>query len=140
MAPDGSGFSTAGAGIEWHTPTLSGPAPSVMSMEALMQAIPDPVFVHDHSGRFLEVNDHACESLGYTRTELLKLNVMDIERDFDLEKAQAMWNTVKPNGRMAIDGHHKRKDGTVFPVRIHFGLLDYFGHRLYIGVVREAVA
>jgi PAS domain-containing protein len=50
----------------------------------LFNGISDAVFVHPVTaegmppGKFIEVNDVACQELGYTREELLKLSHFDI--------------------------------------------------------------
>jgi len=96
------------------------------------QALPDALFVHDGHGRFIEVNARACESLGYTRSELLALNVVDIEQDFDLPAAQAQWRLLQPGVRKVLTGTHRRRDGTRFPVEIHFGVLEEDGQRCFM--------
>ena len=101
------------------------------------QAMPDALFIHDHNGRFLKVNRRACTSLGYTRVELLTMSVTDVEQDFDLASAQAAWNGLQSGIPMILNGHQRRKDGSVFPVEVHFGLMEREGERLYIGVVRD---
>lgn len=103
----------------------------------LDRSMPDAMFVHGHDGRFVAVNQRACESLGYTRKEMLGLNVTDIEQDFDLPAAQALWAALSEDSRSVAEGHHRRKDGTSFPVEIHFGVLKEDGRRLYLGVVRD---
>jgi PAS domain S-box-containing protein len=123
---------------DWGLPSTRGPAPSMMALRALTeQAIPDALFVHDHSGRFIEINARACENLGYTREELLEMHVSDVDQDFDLRQAQTLWGQIKEGERHAVDSRHRRKDGSVIPVRINFGLLHYYGERLYIVVVQD---
>jgi PAS domain S-box-containing protein len=39
----------------------------------------DAIFVHDIEGRLVHVNQRACESLGYTNDELMRLSVFDFE-------------------------------------------------------------
>lgn len=124
--------------IDWSLPSERGPAPSLMALRALTeQAIPDALFVHDHNGRLIEVNARACENLGYTREELLAMHVSDVDQDFDLGQAQTIWVQLKEGERRAVDSRHRRKDGSIIPVRIHFGLLHYYGERLYIAVVQD---
>lgn len=124
--------------IDWSLPSDRGPAPSLMALRTLTeQAIPDALFVHDHNGRFIEVNARACENLGYTREELLAMYVSDVDQDFDLRQAQTLWVQLKEGERRAVDSRHRRKDGSVTPVRVNFGLLHYYGERLYIVVVQE---
>ena len=102
------------------------------------QATPDAMFVHDHDGHFIEVNRRACETLGYTREELLRMTVMDVETDFDLSQAQAEWSCIEEGGvTRRMFGRHRRRDGTSFPVELSFGLHVAQGQRLYIVFVRD---
>lgn len=88
----------------------------------------DAIFVNDpQTGRFIFVNDMACTSLGYERQELLKMGVMDIETTFpDTFLWQNHVNELRQRSSIMMDGIHKRKDGTTFPVEgnISFVVLD----------------
>lgn len=44
----------------------------------LFENVSDPVFINDAQGRFLEVNDVACDFFGYTRNHLLKMSLRDL--------------------------------------------------------------
>jgi PAS domain S-box-containing protein len=124
--------------LDWGLPSSRGPAPSLMALRALTeQAIPDALFVHDHNGRLIEVNTIACELLGYTREELLSMYVSDVDQDFDLRQGQALWLQLNEGERRAVESRHRHKDGRIFTVRINFGLLHYYGERLYIAVVQD---
>ena len=101
------------------------------------QATSDALLVHDFQGRFLEVNRRACESLGYSKEELLRMSVTDIELDFDLQGAQAEWSKIEPGVPFTLYGHQKRKDGSAFPVEIHFGCSEWNGEKLFLGLVRD---
>lgn len=106
----------------------------------VQQAAADAIFVHDHLGRFREVNVLACASVGYSEAELLSMQVTDLEQDFDLAAAQAAWARIEPDTTTVLQGHHRRKDGSVFPVEVRFGLLQAEPERLYMGVVRGSAA
>ncbi|MHB1099885.1 MAG: EAL domain-containing protein [Burkholderiales bacterium] len=84
-----------------------------------LEEAPDAFFAHDLEGRISDVNRKACESLGYSREELLNMTVMDIEQDFDMTAARAFWESARSGETMAFSGRHRRRDGTVFPVEIH---------------------
>lgn len=61
----------------------------------LFENVSDPVFINNANGRFLEVNDEACDRLGYSRRELLKISVQDLmdpahKSRFDKETKQKM--------------------------------------------------
>ncbi len=104
---------------------------------ALIDQSADPIFVHDFQGRFVEASQRACASVGYTREELLRMNVVDLEQDFDLPRVQAAWRLIEPGSVTTLQGHHRRRDGSVFPVEVRFAVLDHEGQRLYLGTVRD---
>jgi len=65
-------------------------------------------------GRFLDVNDRACESLGYSRKELLEMSIKDIEEFPDDFSWQQQIEELKLKGDITIQGRHKCKDGRRF--------------------------
>jgi PAS domain S-box-containing protein len=101
------------------------------------QVAPDALYVHDHDGRLLEVNQRACASLGYSREELLAMNVFDLEVDAGREAIRSLWATFQPGAIQSARGHHRRKDGRLFPVELHFGVLVLEEERLYVVLVRD---
>lgn len=104
---------------------------------SLIDQAANGLFVHDFDGRLLDVNQRACESLGYTSDELLQMNILDIEQDIDLASARRLWANIKPGNPSILNSHQKRKDGTVFPVEVHFASLDIHGQRLIMGLVND---
>ena len=100
-------------------------------------ALPDALFVHDLDGRFIEVNARACDRLGYSKDELLSMGVADIERDLDVAFAKTQWGRLSAGQSMTLFGRHRRKDGTTFPVEIHFGCHESGKQRFFICVVRD---
>ncbi len=97
----------------------------------------DAVVVHDLSGRFLEVNKRACDSLGYSRGELLRMRVSDVDAEFDETWAQMPWETHRPGEAIVLERRHRRKDGSIFPVEIHFGCFEMQGTRRFLALVRD---
>ena len=107
---------------------------------ALLEEAADAFFLHDSQGRFREVNRHACESLGYTREQLLGMCVTDVECGFDLETAQREWAKIEVGCQSSILGHHRRKDGSVFPVSVSYTCIEFRGERLFMDLVRDMTA
>jgi PAS domain S-box-containing protein len=110
---------------------------SEMRYRALVEQAGDAFFVHDFEGRFTEVNQRACDSLGYSRQELLQMGVLDVEQDFDLKSAQAEWARIQPGVPFTLHGHQRRKDGSVIPVEVRFGCFVWGGRRLFLGLARD---
>ncbi len=81
----------------------------------------DAVYWMDREAKFIFVNDEACRLLGYSREELLKLNVFDIDPVFPKEQFNQVWAEYKNDGqirRQYFETWHRRKDGVLFPVEI----------------------
>src|SRR4030067_3493600 len=99
-------------------PDNSGIAPGLFS--DLIDYTNDAMFVIDPDiARFLIVNQKAAESLGYTRKELLERLVTEIEASFpDNFSWKEHVEAVRKAGGMFVEGLHKRKDGTTFPVEV----------------------
>jgi len=104
---------------------------------SLVEQAADAMYVHDFDGRFMEVNRRACESLGYTREELLTMRVTDVEVDFDLPALQARWAKITPDSAFTLLGHQRRRDGTTFPIEVHFGLFNAGARPYFLGLVRD---
>lgn len=75
--------------------------------------------IDPETARFLDVNETTCVRLGYTRKELLSMSVSDVET---LGIKSIPWNQIVENIRLAgckvVEGRHKRKDGSTFPVEV----------------------
>ena len=89
--------------------------------ETLLKTATDAFFLHDLSGRFVDVNYQACRSLGYTRDELLSMSVTDVETNISTDDIQQVWNELKESENIRLNGTHKRKDGSSFPVEASLG-------------------
>lgn len=83
-----------------------------------VESSPDAVYWIDKKGRFPYVNEQACRSLGYTRGELMRLHLWDIDADFSSDQWGPHWERVSRAGGARFERMHRRKDGTQFPVEI----------------------
>ncbi len=89
-------------------------------------------------GTILDVNRPACESLGYTREELIGMNPMDFDVDLDRPTLESMAERAAAGETVFFDRHwHRRKDGTLFPVEVHTSLFWHGGRRLLLKVARD---
>jgi PAS domain S-box-containing protein len=99
----------------------------------------DGIFVIDPLyGTFLDVNEKACISLGYTRKELLGLSVPQIDTAIGDEVSfKAIVDHLKDVGQMIIQGSHIRKDGTNFPVEVSIKYIQQDQHEYLVSVARD---
>ena len=69
-------------------------------------------------GRFIDVNAAACESVGYTRDELLAMHVTELDADSTPSAWAAHAAMLRAQGSATFESHHRHKDGRIFPVEI----------------------
>ncbi len=104
---------------------------------SLLENVTDALFVHDFEGNITDVNQRACQNLGYSRDELLKLTIFDIEVAKSPEKLKAAWRSMKSGVPITIDGINRHKDGNTFPIEARVGVFELNGQLAVIGLIRD---
>ena len=80
---------------------------------------PLPLWVYDlETLRFLDVNDVACHSYGYTREEFLALTIRDIRPAQDVPRLNVSVRTTDEQTFNSGIWRHRKKDGTIIRVEI----------------------
>lgn len=99
----------------------------------------DAIFVHHLDGTFLDANPRACESLGYSRDELLSMKVWELDVEFDKETCLRIWEQTIAARESAttFESRHRRKDGSIFPVEVRIGLLNVDGQKYFLALARD---
>ena len=105
-------------------------------LESAMAEVYDPFFAFGRDGRFIYVNEAACRNLGYSRTELLNMRVIDINPSRETIWDER-WAYMKEHGHRVSISEHRRKDGTTFPVELIATFLDYEGKEYVFSFARD---
>ena len=103
----------------------------------LLDHAADALLVHDADGRFVEVNQTACEALGVARLDLVGMRVGDIQVDFDEASARALWRGLEPGTSETFDTEYRRRDGSTFPVEVRIGLFEWNGRLHVVAIARD---
>ncbi len=106
-------------------------------LQDIVNKAADAVVIHDLSGAILDVNRSACESLGYSRDEIVGRHVSEIEEDFDSEAFGRHRELLLAGEQLTVDGVHKRKDGSTFPVEARLSVLETDGERAILSLARD---
>ncbi|UCV12608.1 PAS domain S-box protein [Dechloromonas denitrificans] len=76
---------------------------------------------------FLEINESATRSLGYTREEFAGKNLLDIQVDLDEAALRGYLKEIIVHGRQVFENRHRRKDGSIQIARIGVAVVDVGG-------------
>lgn len=106
-------------------------------LRLLLENVGDAIYLAEKSGRILETNKEAQNLTGYTREELLELNVSDI----DALETQESWGRlvleIKPGWKHSFFSQHRRKDGDTFPVEVSAVGYSHQGQLRILGIAKN---
>jgi two-component system sensor histidine kinase/response regulator len=93
----------------------------------------DAIMIHEN-GKIKDVNDHACEMLGYSKDQLRTMTIMDFYDDADRDKPK---KRIGRNNRvLQFETQWLKADGTRIDVEISSNIID-FEKRLTQALVRD---
>ena len=97
----------------------------------------DVILWVNSASEILYVNEKACQSLGYSREELLRMTVSDIDPEFPPEKWPYHWAELKEKRSFIFESKHQRRDGTVFPVEVNVNYIEFHGEEYNCAFIRD---
>ncbi|MFP4619446.1 MAG: PAS domain S-box protein [Spirochaetaceae bacterium] len=101
------------------------------------------VYLHDLEGNIIDVNQAVCGQTGYSREELLRLSVFDIhtaensKRNLSQGETKRIWRDAREGERFFFDVEHRRKNGTIFPVRVSTGPVSYGENKVIMAIAED---
>lgn len=97
----------------------------------------DALFVHDEDGTILDVNQMACESLGYSRGELIGVSPAMFDVLLDAAHIQLLHQQLDSGQSFTLETSHRRKDGSVIPVEVRTRPFWHDGRRFGLSLARD---
>ncbi|AXR79988.1 PAS domain S-box protein [Natrarchaeobaculum sulfurireducens] len=107
---------------------------SKQSYQDLFENIHEMVFVHDHDGNILSVNQAACETLGYNREVLEDRHMAEIHpEEFQVPDK---WD-IKDESPKIFEVELETSDGQRLSVAVSLNEIEFFGCEAVLGVARD---
>lgn len=97
----------------------------------------DEIFLSDLEGRFIEVNKRACESLGYSRDELLAMRFSDIKTPRYRHIVAENIKIILEEGKCTYESEHLTKSGELLPVEMKSRIVTYNKRKTIMSVSRN---
>jgi len=95
----------------------------------------------ENVGDIVDANPATAIMHGYTIDELLNLNLIkDLDTPEATEEAPERVRRMMNGEWIKAEIEHIRKDGSVFPVEINAGLLEFMGHKYILAIDRDISA
>lgn len=91
----------------------------------------DGFLITDEHGSLLEVNDAYCQMIGYSRKELLRMRIPDLEAiETPEDTSRHIRNMIEASGDR-FETRHRRKDGQLIELDISINHNNFEGGRFY---------
>jgi len=108
----------------------------------LFESAGDAIFIIDiegeKSGDIVDANPAAAEMHGYSIEELLKLNLIeDLDAPDATAEAPQRIERILQGEWITDEINHMKKDGSIFPVEISAGLIEYMGRKYILAIDRD---
>jgi two-component system cell cycle sensor histidine kinase/response regulator CckA len=97
----------------------------------------DAFFLHDEQGTVLDVNEEACENLGYARGELIGMTPMQFDPQLTHSRMQEIADRLNAGETVRFDSIHRRKDNSEFPVEVRIRPFKWQGKCFRVALARN---
>jgi len=92
----------------------------------------DGFLIVDLHGRLLDVNNSYCSLTGYSREELLKMNIIDVDAGEKRNYIMAHLQEIKKTGYGRFFSKHRKKDGDIIDIEASSNYANYLGGFIFI--------
>ena len=110
----------------------------------LFESAGDGIFILEteegKAGDILSANQAAADMHGYTIDEILELNIGDLDSPGAASQIPERMRRIMAGEWIKAENDHVKKDGTVFPVEISAGLLEFENHKYILVFDRDITA
>ena len=97
----------------------------------------DSFFLFDEHQAIVDVNNQACESLGYSREEMTGMHPRDFDAGLDQASIARIGERVNAGETVTFETLHRRKGGTVFPVEVRARQFQHGPRRFRVSLARD---
>lgn len=102
-----------------------------------LDRVSEAAYLVDQDARFRDVNAEAVRALGYSREQLLRMSIPDIDPEFSMERWREEGFKVKPDQTLTFETVHKAADGRTFPVEISAVYSEFDGKPYNLALARD---
>ena len=103
----------------------------------LAESAHDVLLMFDDRGRIVEANSRAVATYGWSRDELLRLDLRQIRAVGSHGDIPGQLGRAADGERFTFETVHRRRDGSEFPVEVSTGSVEFDGRRWILSIVRD---
>lgn len=105
--------------------------------EQILQTTMDGYILADTEGRLIDVNSAYCENVGYSRQELLRMNIGELEVKLSPEEVERRIESMVERGWDRFETQHRHKDGAIVDLDVSIVIMTSPETPLVAAFVRD---
>lgn len=104
---------------------------------SLFELANDAIFINSLDGMFLDINSVACDRLGYSREELLKMRLTDIDTPEYAAMVEKRIRELRSSGQLVLETVHRARDGREIPAEVSCRIIQYRNQPAFLSIARD---
>jgi PAS domain S-box-containing protein len=106
--------------------------------QMLFEKANDAIFLENERDEIIEVNRRACDLLGYSREELLRMKVSDLPApEFRAEAGSVVRGRIEKHGGNTFEAVDLHRSGRRIAVEVTYTPISVEGQKLILSIVRD---
>ncbi|MBN2169441.1 MAG: PAS domain S-box protein, partial [Actinobacteria bacterium] len=97
----------------------------------------DAIIIHDFHGRFIDVNNTACERLNYSKDHLLELNLVQINSPENRDLVEEYIQEIKKEGYARFETVCLTRNGGLIPTEVISRVIEYGDATAILSIARD---
>lgn len=107
------------------------------NFRTMINNLGDAVFVTDIYGQIIDLNITAERQLEYTRDELLRMKIIDLNSDETKHIFSEVADEIRKNGKASFETIHKTKHGKLVPTEVKSTIAEMQGEKTVLSLARD---
>lgn len=105
--------------------------------QTLLRVAGDGIHIVDQTGKLVELSDSFAQMHGATRDALHGRHISSWDVNQNEERINAWLGKLKDGDRQRVEVQHRRADGSILDIDLHWHCVDIDGQRLVFGSARD---
>jgi PAS domain S-box-containing protein len=106
-------------------------------LQVIFEHANDAMHIDNADDEIIEVNSRMCEMLGYSREELLKMKIADLQAPEFRMNGNIIQTEMEKHGNSLFEGLDMHRDGRRIPVEISVSHIESPQGDLYVSILRD---
>jgi PAS domain S-box-containing protein len=123
--------------LNWEAAQASKWDETRRDFQVIINQVVDMVLLVSLQGRIIDANQNACDSLGYQKSELTRLAILDLDIDSYLQRHPELVSKLHQGENVSFESRYRCKSGRRIPVECRVRVASWLEEPHYVQFVSD---